>query len=592
INTKEKTTIKGATLNANDSLTIDTKNLEVASVQDSSKTRSNSVGVSAGFGASGLSSLGANTSNANSKSKQTVLTSLTGNKVDITTEQETKLKGAIIAAVDKVNGEAREGALGYADGKDNGQLNLKTDTLLASSLNNTQTSKSTSVGINVGGAVQDAKISNVGIDFSSDSTNAKTKTLATLGSGNIQIGNEEDSDTKMLNTDIANNEVDIYNVSSHKGLKGELDTRMLSEDGRNQIAQDLLKSGMIVDTITQIVTNETVGVSDFFSNTAKEHTTYEAIKEEIANDPALAKALSNPDLTPEQKEQMMDDVTDTVMKKLGYETHDNKLIATDEKGRDNKDIKGYHSLETKDSYINEKNIENGNEGLIQVAGTEAQRSIDRQEGSTFDQSQSYRDDRSDFSQNIGENIASYTNFALSSTGQSSMTNYNKGRVTTTPSIFNTVAANNAEFAGLDKSQGDNMFFIPFVLSWIGFEDDAHAPIDDRKIPDSYEDAKETGKKIIKSIKEDPKKFAKKLGEAGVVADAAAAVGMASKNVKKTTILATIGGWFGAMSEVFSPSSSEDFAQDRQIDKALDLVQEPYRTTGKILIKESKKAINK
>jgi hypothetical protein len=152
---------------------------------------------------------------------------------------------------------------------------------------------------------------------------------------------------------------------------------------------------------------------------------------------------------------MMDGVTDAVMIKLGYETHDNKLIATDEKGRDNKDIKGYHSLDTKNSYINETNIDNGNEGLIEVAGTEAQRSIDRQEGSTFNQSQEYRDDRSDFSQNVGTNISNYTNFALNLTGQDSMTNYNKARVTTTPSIFNTVAANNAEFAGLDKSRGDN-----------------------------------------------------------------------------------------------------------------------------------------
>ena len=442
INTKETTTIKGATIKAEDTLTLNSKNLEVASVQNTSKQKSHSEGVSAGVGGGTLTSLGANASNSDAKAKETLLTSLTGNKVDINTEQETRLRGATIAAVD-------------ADGNDNSNLNLKTDTLLASSLNNTKTSKSTSVGINLGGSAKENTLSNVSLDYSNDTTNSKTKTLATLGNGNIQIGNKEDSDTKMLNTDIANNEVDIYNISSHKGLKGELDTRLLTENGRNQIAEDLLKSSMIVDTITQIVTNETVDVTDFFSNTAKENTTYEAVKEKIAQDPALAKALSNPDLTPEQKEQMMDGVTDAVMIKLGYETHDNKLIATDEKGRDNKDIKGYHSLDTKNSYINETNIDNGNEGLIEVAGTEAQRSIDRQEGSTFNQSQEYRDDRSDFSQNVGTNISNYTNFALNLTGQDSMTNYNKARVTTTPSIFNTVAANNAEFAGLDKSRGDN-----------------------------------------------------------------------------------------------------------------------------------------
>ncbi len=162
INTKEDTKIKGATIKAEDALAINTTNLEVASVQDSSKTRSHSIGVSAGYGGGSLSSLGANTSNANSKAKQTVLTSLTANKVDINTDKETKLRGATIAAVD-------------AQGNDNGNLNLKTETLLASSLNNTYNSKSTSIGVNAGGAVEDAKISNVGLDYSSDRTNSKTK---------------------------------------------------------------------------------------------------------------------------------------------------------------------------------------------------------------------------------------------------------------------------------------------------------------------------------------------------------------------------------------------------------------------------------
>ena len=91
INTTETTTIIGANLNADESLSLKTKNLEVASVQNSSKSKSNSQGISAGFGASGITSAGANMSNANSNSKQTLLTSLTGNKVDITVEDETKL---------------------------------------------------------------------------------------------------------------------------------------------------------------------------------------------------------------------------------------------------------------------------------------------------------------------------------------------------------------------------------------------------------------------------------------------------------------------------------------------------------------------
>ncbi|WP_321778188.1 hemagglutinin repeat-containing protein [Sulfurimonas sp.] len=224
INTKEKTSIKGAEVKAKDSLVINTKNLEVASVQDTAKTRSHSIGVSAGYGGGSLSSLGANQSKANSRSKQTILTSLTGNKVDITTAKNTKLKGATIAALD-------------AQGNDNGNLNLKTETLTASSLNNTYNSKSMSIGIQSGVTTSNSKninkgieggtteidgVSTIALDYSNNRTNSKTKTLATLGSGNIQVANKEDSDTKMLNRDASNNEVDIYNISSHKGLKGNL----------------------------------------------------------------------------------------------------------------------------------------------------------------------------------------------------------------------------------------------------------------------------------------------------------------------------------------------------------------------------------
>jgi outer membrane lipopolysaccharide assembly protein LptE/RlpB len=244
INTKETTTIKGANLKAQDTLTLNSKNLEVESVQDKSKSKSHGEGMSAGFGSTGLTSLGMNSSDANSNSKQTVLTSLTGNKVDITTQQETKLRGATIAALD-------------ADGNDNSNLNLKTKTLLASSLNNRINSKSTSLGINLGGAVEKAKITNVGIDYSNDKTNSKTKTLATLGSGNIQIGNQEDSETRMLNRDASNNEVDIYNISSHKGLKGELDTRLLTESGRAEIANDAKKTGKEMQKLDKILPSGT-----------------------------------------------------------------------------------------------------------------------------------------------------------------------------------------------------------------------------------------------------------------------------------------------------------------------------------------------
>lgn len=161
INTTETTNIIGANLNAVETLTLNTKNLNVESVQDTSKTKQHSMGISAGYGGGSLSSAGANMSKGNSKSKETILTDLTGNEVNINVDEHTILKGATIASLD-------------SEGRDNNNLNFKTDTLTASSLNNTNNSKSMSVGINAGGAVEDAEITNVGLEFSSDRTNSKS----------------------------------------------------------------------------------------------------------------------------------------------------------------------------------------------------------------------------------------------------------------------------------------------------------------------------------------------------------------------------------------------------------------------------------
>ena len=150
---------------------------------------------------------------------------------------------------------------------------------------------------------------------------------------------------------------------------------------------------------------------------------------------------------------MMNRITQTVLVDLGYDIKsENKLINTSEVGRDDKQVKGYYSDETKVSYINEENIDNGNEGLVEVAGTEMQRAIDYKENTlSKNSSDEYRKGRASFSQNVGTNIKDYTNFALDYTNQgsiSNITNVNTNNlVTSVPSVFNqsnTVTANNAE----------------------------------------------------------------------------------------------------------------------------------------------------
>jgi len=262
INTQETTTIKGANLHANQQLNINTNNLEVSSVQNTASSNSNSKSVNlstSGFTPTGA---GGSLSKSSSSSAQTLLTSLSAEEVNINVEEATTLKGATIASTDQ-------------DGNDNNNLNLTTNTLNVSSLNNTSNSKSISVGANIGGSFENNTLNNVSIDFSNNTTNKKTKTLATLGSGNIQITDQTSSDTSMLNRDIANNEVNIYDIESHQGLHGELDTRLVTQEGREEIADDFRTTGLEMqklDAILPSATNEnevlaTIGTGLNFLNT-------------------------------------------------------------------------------------------------------------------------------------------------------------------------------------------------------------------------------------------------------------------------------------------------------------------------------------
>jgi filamentous hemagglutinin len=210
---------------------------------------------------------------------QTLITHLSGQQVDITVGNHTEIKGAVIAAVD-------------SEGKDNGQLSLSTNTLNASSLNSTVDNTSRSLGVESG------EVSS--LDYQKDGEFEKVKSLATLGSGDIRITDSEGSDTRMLNTDIENTEVAIYDLESHQGLSGELDTRLLTEDGRKQIAEDWVKTEMIGNTIGLIATTDRVGITDLFSETEKYYQTYEAVKEQVRTSPELALMLQDPNLTPAQ----------------------------------------------------------------------------------------------------------------------------------------------------------------------------------------------------------------------------------------------------------------------------------------------------
>lgn len=422
----------------------------------------NTVGarVGDGLGSTGAS-YGANA--GTSQSKQTVLTSLTGDNVNIEVENNTNVKGALIAA-----GETNE----QDQFEDNGKLNLSTGTLTFANSTNSQYSSSNSynVGTNIGyGNTKDAKpnndesgthINSSSLSLSNQMGYSSSKTLATVGEGTLHVKDTENSDDlTRLNRDTTKVNKDLYSGNVGTSVTATLDHRLLSEDGWKLIAQDFVKTGMMLDTINQIASNETVGLSQFGAELRKREITYETVKERIAQDKDLAAVLNSPAYTDEQKNAIINGITKEVMVELGYKPMETVLIATTEPGRDGYQVKGYFSLETGKAYINDF-YNNTNADLLTTAGTEAQRAIDVQDGSKFDQNKEYRDARSTYSQNFGSNIASYADFALYFTGQGSLST-GSNLISTSTQTQN----NNAEFAGLDKELGDNL---TKVYIWKGY----------------------------------------------------------------------------------------------------------------------------
>jgi filamentous hemagglutinin len=446
ITTKERTTIAGANIHSNEQININTKELEVSSVQDRVKQQSQRDGESIGVGSSGLNQIGINNANSKTTQKETILTSITGKRVDIDVKDSIRLYGAMIASIDK-------------DGSDNKNLTLKTDTLEVSSKNNTYQSNTKSSSINLSGSTENAKVSNIGVEYTNSKTNTKTKTLATLGEGNIQITNKDDSDIKMLNRDIKNNEVDIYNIKSHKGLKGEIDTRLFTKEGRKEIKDEIITSTAITNALEQIATTNKAELTDFFKETKKSIDVYEGMKRELQNNPQLAAQLQDPNLTPKEKQEMLREVAITVMVELGYRPKQTKLISTDEIGANDTQVKGHYNTDTDSSYINDKYNDSTIE-LVETVGHEMTHAMDNQDGILILNDA----DQNNYANNFGEDLSFYTSNALDYTHDGSLAStntHNQGRVTSYPSVFNdsTLVKNNREFATLDKSLGDDAIYM-------------------------------------------------------------------------------------------------------------------------------------
>ena len=275
INTANDTTIKGANLRADGTLNLKVgNNLVLEGVRDKYTSSQKGFGISGGIGLSGntkaesngikttglfdknhfvdtssvkTSSTNANfsRSRSNTITKQTILSSITANNLNVEVRNNTHLKGSLLAAgeYDKDNTFI-----------DNHNLNLKTNTLSYDNLSNISYTKGTNFSIGANYAFKDTKTDNQARadnkDLNSKITSASysnqrnlsytlSKNLATLGSGNIEIADKENSDDiDRLNRDTTKLTKDLVNTSISSNVDASMDLRVLTKSGQKEIAKE------------------------------------------------------------------------------------------------------------------------------------------------------------------------------------------------------------------------------------------------------------------------------------------------------------------------------------------------------------------
>ena len=291
INTANDATIKGANLRADERLNLKVgNNLSLESTRDIKDASSKSKGINLSVSYSGatnaknfasgdrsLSSVGASISksNSNTKIKQTNLSSITANELNVEVGKNTHLKGSLLAAgeYDKDNTFI-----------DNHNLNLKTNTLSYENLSNTSYNKGSSLSIGANyqvGKKDDSKASQSGqgksdssysglksINYSNNRNLSYTlsKNLATIGSGNIEIADKENSDDLIrLNRDTTKLTKDLVNTSISSNVDGSMDARVFSKEGRREIKDEFNTASTIAKAIELISTTKNAKLSSFFN---------------------------------------------------------------------------------------------------------------------------------------------------------------------------------------------------------------------------------------------------------------------------------------------------------------------------------------
>ncbi|MDN5104872.1 hemagglutinin repeat-containing protein [Aliarcobacter butzleri] len=325
INVKNDAVFQGANVRANDTLNLNVgNNLVLESLRDeySSNSKGFNVNAGIGFGSAGKeghrtpsldvgkqssTNAGFSVNNGVTQNKQTVLSSITGDKVNVNVGNNTHLKGSLLAS-----GNYDENGIF----QDNKNLNFTTNTLTFGNLSNSTYSSNKSLGANANYNLEDKKIENgqekpqqkgvssVGYNSSNSLSANASKTLATLGQGNVTVKDVENSDElDRLNRDTTAVNKDLYSSTTGTKVDATLDTRLLTKDGQEQIAKEFEQLADNVDTLNRylkdnlgnnkLTEDKKIAIQNDINSLGKEEALAKALRENGVSEEDIKKVLEN-----------------------------------------------------------------------------------------------------------------------------------------------------------------------------------------------------------------------------------------------------------------------------------------------------------
>ena len=436
--------------------------LNEASVQDTHKSSNHSVGASVGIsgnqnvlGTNGINNNGSyssptganggfNTANGSSNDKTTVLTSLTGGTVVANIKGNTDVKGALLSGGSFDNEGNFVG---------NNNLTLNTGSLTHSDLTNRHHDSSTSASMNIAE-------SSSHVSYSNQSTHDKTKTLATIGGGTLTVNNQTYNDST-LNRDSANIDKEIYHVEQNKGnIDLSVDHRLLTEDGRKEIKEDVKRTNLLVESVADVATNDGVslvanqangetGLLDHIDEDQKYFTATKKFVNDPANKDNVA-TLNNPNATPREKQEAYTALANHIAEEMGVTPAQAKLMV------DSQYAGAFHREgESGTIYVND--LANSNSAqAVNTVGHETQHSIDYQNDKDIVKTENYEANREDHAELMGDHTEDYMEYQYADNGYNALDATRNNNIGTNPynGLDVTVIKNTSTFRQINPNDLD------------------------------------------------------------------------------------------------------------------------------------------